>query len=137
MKTLCVVICHCVGWQPVINAIPCICWGILALVMFYFLLRFVVAPLIANCHELIIRAKNHKYEEEFKGKEKTEQQERLERRIKEFESIELTKLILGKLNSGDDIQQLQTDYADLKAKFDGLKEKLTQNSVTLIFKQKK
>lgn len=62
MNTLSIVICHCVGWQPVINAIPCFCWGILALVMLYFLLKYVVAPLIANIHETIMKSKAFKQE---------------------------------------------------------------------------
>ena len=70
MKTLCIVICHCVGWQPVINAIPCICCGILALVMLYFLLRFVVAPLIANRNERKIKELNHEYEKEMSSLKK-------------------------------------------------------------------
>ena len=134
MKTLCIVICHCIGWQPVINAIPCICCGILALVMLYFLLRFVVAPLIANRNERKIKELNHEYEKKIKESETKEQDERLNRRIREFESIELTKLILGKLNSGDDINKIRTDYESLKTSFDELKNKLA-TSVTVNVEQ--
>lgn len=50
MNTLSILCCS-IDWQPVINAIPCICWGIITLVALFFLLKFVVSPFIANCHE--------------------------------------------------------------------------------------
>lgn len=49
MNTL--ILCAGSVWQPFISAIPCICWGVLVLIAFYLLLRYVVSPLIANCHE--------------------------------------------------------------------------------------
>lgn len=86
MKTLCIVICHCVGWQPVINAIPCICWGILALVMFYFLLRFVVAPLIANLHEIILKSKAFEQEKFWHFQKVLPSVEKLEKKKEELEA---------------------------------------------------
>lgn len=64
MKKLIIELCQIVNWQQVINAVLCICWGIIALIMLYFLLRYVVAPLISNCHETMLKSKAFK-EEKF------------------------------------------------------------------------
>ena len=39
------------SWQNVINAIPCLCCGILGLVALYLLLKYVVQPCMTSCHE--------------------------------------------------------------------------------------
>lgn len=50
-------------WSPIINALPCIFWGIIALFALYFLLKLVVSPLITNCHELKVKDVKNKHEE--------------------------------------------------------------------------
>lgn len=62
MNTLSVLYCS-IDWQPIINAIPCICWGIIALVALLFLLKYIVSPLIANYHELKVKKVNNAHEE--------------------------------------------------------------------------
>ena len=67
MKTLLIWSC-CHGhpvtdWSPIINALPCIFWGIIALVALFFLLKYVVAPLIANYHELNLKKETFNQEE--------------------------------------------------------------------------
>ena len=56
MNTLSVIFCW-IDWQPIIKEIPCLCWGILGLLLVYMLLKYVIAPLIANCHEMILKDK--------------------------------------------------------------------------------
>ena len=67
MKTLVLLSCcpgHSVAdWSPVINALPCIFWGIIALVTLFFFLKYVVAPLIANCHEVNLKKKASEQEQ--------------------------------------------------------------------------
>lgn len=85
MKTLCIVICQCVNWQPVINAIPCVCWGILALVMLYFLLKHVVAPLITNSHETIMKSKAFEQEKFWHFQKVLHSEEELKKKKEELE----------------------------------------------------
>ena len=37
-----------VDWQNVVNAIPCLCWGVIGLVALVFLLKHIVKPCIQN-----------------------------------------------------------------------------------------
>jgi len=57
----------CTGsvWQPVISAMPCICWGVMVLIALYMVLRYVASPLIANCHERKMKEATHKREKEW------------------------------------------------------------------------
>ena len=72
MKTLFILLscCRCskpansANWQPVVDAIPCICWGIIILIALYFVFKLIIYPLIKNCHELKMKEtafKNEKY----------------------------------------------------------------------------
>ena len=68
MKTMTIILCDCchsinhTNWQPVIDAIPCLCWGIFMLIALYFLLKYIAVPLITNCHELKIKDDNYEKE---------------------------------------------------------------------------
>lgn len=61
MKTLILLSCcrtaQTTEWSPLINALPGICWGVISLAALYFILKYVAAPLIANCHERKLKAK--------------------------------------------------------------------------------
>ncbi len=39
------------NWQDAICKIPCLCWGVIGLVALYLVLKYIMQPLIANCHE--------------------------------------------------------------------------------------
>lgn len=149
MNTLPILTCpqyHCDGitdWQPFVDALPCICWGILALITVYLLLRFIFAPLISYCHE---RKTNNKAREHeltmmrdagIKKVKSDEQEAQLNLRIKEFESIELTKKILEKINTGDDLKTIKESFDALKEDFESLKNNLRTNAITLNLKQKR
>lgn len=43
-------------WSPVITALPGIFWGVIALVTLFFVLKYVVSPIIANRQERKIKA---------------------------------------------------------------------------------
>lgn len=66
MKTLILLSCcrtaQTTEWSPLINALPGICWGIISLAALYFILKYVAAPLIANCHERKLKAEAFKNE---------------------------------------------------------------------------
>ena len=48
--------CTCTtDWSPVVNSLPRICWGVIGLVALYFVLKHVVRPILANCHEVIAK----------------------------------------------------------------------------------
>lgn len=54
MNTLSFLACTCNGisnWQSFIDALPGLCWGMIGLVVLFFVVRYVILPLIANCHE--------------------------------------------------------------------------------------
>lgn len=54
---------ECCYWQSAICKIPCLCWGVIGLVALYLVLKYIVQPCIANCHE-------RKLKEESFGREK-------------------------------------------------------------------
>ena len=93
MKTMTIILglchhcCNHVNWQPVIESIPCICWGILLLFFIYFILRYVASPLISNCNEQKIKKVN--YEQEvfwhFQTKLEKDYKKELNDKIKELE----------------------------------------------------
>ena len=70
MKTLFFLMncCHCgrpanpANWQPVVDAIPCICWGIIMLIALYLILKLIVLPSIKNCHEMKMKEKIYELE---------------------------------------------------------------------------
>lgn len=97
------IVCCCIDWQPVINAIPCICLGIIALVALFFLLKFVVSPLIANSHER--KEKAEAFEQEkfwyFQKELKKDYQKELNDRIQKLED--------EKMNLSEDIDKEKKD----------------------------
>ena len=97
MKTVVLLLCchgHSVtDWSPVINALPCICWGIIALVAFYLLMKYVASPLIVNCHELKVKKVNSNHEEKLATSKKVSETA-LEQKKKELE-IERLKSFLS------------------------------------------
>lgn len=67
MKTLLFVLfchrsCSNTDWSPIIEALPCICWGVILLAALYIFLKYIASPLIANYHER--KSHNEKYEKE-------------------------------------------------------------------------
>ena len=145
MKTLVILTCqpHTTSWQTLINAIPCLCWGIICLIALIFLLRYVAMPLIANRHQIKMQQNKNNWEKtmmkdpEILDAKQKEQRNQLSLRIDEFNSIEINKLLLNKLNNGDDIKKLREEYDQLKSEFDALKKKTSSNQVTLNIKQRK
>lgn len=133
------VCCGCEAWSKVINAIPGICWGIIVLVALVFALKYIATPLIANWHIRETQRKNHEFETnpKFQEAKVTEQEARLNQRIREFESIELTKLLLGKITKAEDIQQLNDSLETLKKDFENLKKQFSGNTITLKIDQDK
>lgn len=72
MSTLSIFYCS-IEWQPVISAIPGICWGILGLILICVLLRRVAFPFIANCHEVRLKKENFGQEKYWFFQKKLEQ----------------------------------------------------------------
>lgn len=83
MKTLSVILCQCIGWQSVINAIPWLCWGVIGLVALFLLFKFVILPSMNHHHE--IQVKQMAFEQErfwhFQKELKTDFKKELEERI--------------------------------------------------------
>lgn len=52
-------------WQPIIKAVPCLCWGIIFLIVLYLLLKYIVRPCIVNCQENKMKEDAHKREKEW------------------------------------------------------------------------
>lgn len=78
MKNVLLACCnHCqaaIDWSPITKSVPCICWGILGVIALYFLLKYVVAPLIANWHEKNMKDKAFKNEKAWDELRKTERE---------------------------------------------------------------
>ncbi|GEM_PF-3419930 len=113
-----------VDWQPVIDAIPCLCWGILGLLAFYFLLRFVIAPIITNCHEREEKESVHQRELEWADKKKTADDSALDRKRREFEEITIQQKILDKVlnaNTDQELSTLKQSVESLKSQFENYK----------------
>lgn len=151
MKTMFILMscCQCgrtansANWQPVVNAIPCICWGIIGLIALFLVLKSLIIPAMTQCHEKKMKQVvfNHEIDlitkKEILDGKSSEQNARLDRSIREFESIELNKIILSKINSGDDIDKIRKEFDEMKKDFDGLRNKICNNTFTLNIKQKK
>ena len=88
MKTIVLLSCcpehSLIDWNSVISSLPCICWGIIALVALFFLLKFVFSPLIANCHEINMKVKS--FENEEKWADRKEKRDDLEKKNNELKS---------------------------------------------------
>lgn len=101
MKTLFILMncCHCgrpadsANWQPVVDAIPCICWGIIMLIALYLILKLIVLPSIKNCHEMKMKDKafkNEKFWAIYKKIENPPEEElsNLQKEVDEFKKKE-------------------------------------------------
>ena len=53
------------NWQVLINALPCFLGWCIGVTAFYFILRFVVSPLMGNCHERKMKELYYKQEKEL------------------------------------------------------------------------
>lgn len=77
--------CNC-DWQNVINAIPCICWGIIVLTAVLFYLKYDMPSCIKNKHELKMKKEvleHEKWWEEIKWR-KANSDENLIKKIDEL-----------------------------------------------------
>lgn len=126
MKTLYILLaCDCGKsiWQPVINAIPCICWGIIVLLFIYIVLRLVVAPLIANCHERKLKDDNFEQEKFWAESKKESDIEALNRRTREFNDLTIHQKILDKVlgtQTDKEVKTIKQSLESLKARFDAI-----------------
>lgn len=87
MKALSIVLCQCLGWQY----ISTVCWGVIALIAFYLLLRYVFSSLIANCHERMMKKDADTREKEWADFKNTKAStdEALQQQINELKSLVL------------------------------------------------
>lgn len=84
-------------WQSAICKIPCLCWGVIGLVALYLVLKYIVQPWIANCHER--KTKDHAFEREKYWHSQKEQSREKELRGK---IAELEKELQAEINSRED-----------------------------------
>lgn len=73
MKMPFIILCQCLDWQPLLDAIPCLCWGIIGLIALYLILKFVVVPWMVNCHENRMKEDAHKREIEWNNRHLTKE----------------------------------------------------------------
>lgn len=122
MKTLSVVSCQCLGWQSVIDAIPCLCWGVIGLAVFYLILKFIVLPWKAHSYEMELKAKAFENEEHwyFQSELKKNFKKELEDKISalEKEKSELDK----KLKEEKDDREEKLKKERLQAEHDFYKK---------------
>ena len=119
MKTLSVVLCQCLGWQPVINAIPFLCWGVIGLVALYLILKYVVQPWKTHQYEMELKDKVFKNEERWHEEKKKADEEELTRKIREFNGLTIHKTILDKVID----KKLDKEITDMKKSIEELQQK--------------
>ncbi len=88
MKTLFILLCQATSpWDIVIRSIPSLCWAIIVIVILYLGLRYVVNPLIANCHEKAIKEQSYQHEKQWAAfnETKASTDENLKKEKKELE----------------------------------------------------
>ena len=128
MKTLFILMncCHCgrpanpANWQPVVDAIPCICWGIIMLIALYLILKLIVFPLIKNRHEMKMKDnsfKNEKYWAFYKKiEEPTEEKlSKLQNEVDELKKKE-ENLDKGKENLKKEKEEFEKQILEEKIK---------------------
>lgn len=128
MKTLFILMncCHCgrpanpANWQPVVDAIPCICWEIIMLIALYLILKLIVFPLIKNCHEMKMKDnsfKNEKYWAFYKKiEEPTEEKlSKLQNEVDELKKKE-ENLDKGKENLKKEKEEFEKQILEEKIK---------------------
>lgn len=78
---------HVANWQEVINKIPCLLWGVIGLLGFWLLLKYVVKPRCQYCNDVKVR--KEKFEREkfwsFYNKIQLVSDEQLNKQIDELE----------------------------------------------------
>lgn len=68
--------------SPLTSAVPRICGWVVLLLALYFVLKYVVAPLIANYHERKVKEENNTHEQEWSDKRISEREKALTAEIK-------------------------------------------------------
>lgn len=158
MKTLiicmaCSPCCHPVtptNWNPFIEALPAICWGLMCILMLlftlYFVLKFIVQPSKNHQHEIALKEKafeNEKYwnnekkisadEElarkikEYNDLTKVSADEELDRKIREYNDLTVHKGILHKITgSAAEIEDLKKAIGEMKKKYEKLDGEIEQ-----------
>lgn len=119
MKTLFILMncCHMVGpadttnWQSVVDAIPCICWGIMVLLVTYLIFKLIVSPMIKNQHEVKIKDMAFENEKYWAILKKIE--EPTEKKLSELQK-ELYELKRGK----EDVEKGKTNLEKEKMEFE-------------------
>lgn len=114
MKTLFILMSCChyrrpinsANWQSVVDAIPCICWGIIFLIALYLILKLIVLPLIKNCHEMKMKDEAFTQEKYWYDEKKKASDEDLNRKIREYN--ELTKV-----SNDEDLARKIREYNEL------------------------
>lgn len=124
--------CNCEAWSKVINAIPGICWGILIVVALYYILKFVIRPLMMNCHERKIKEQNCLHEKEWfnLNSKLSKENEELKRRIKILETPkeeEECRMQLVKIE--EEKERLEKENTDLNEKCKELENKALQETI--------
>lgn len=83
-------------FSPLTAAVQRICGWVVLLLALYFVLKYVVTPLIANCHEKKIKRINHKYEESWNALKTVNKQkekiELLENKLKTMETDAMAEM---------------------------------------------
>ena len=133
MKTLFILMSCChyrrpinsANWQPVVDAIPCICWGIIMLIALYLILKLIVLPLIKNCHEMKMKDEAFTQEKYWYDEKKKASDEDLNRKIREHNEItqksseeDLNRKIreyneLTKVSNDEDLARKIREYNEL------------------------
>lgn len=110
--------CRCADWQPIIKAVPCLCWGIIFLIVLYLLLKYVVRPCIANCQENKMKEKAHEREKEWADRNLTKEM---------VENLKLSPDVWLKNQMGmltDNIEKITNELASEKEKEEKVIESL-------------
>ncbi len=102
-------------WSPVIEALPCICRGVLATAILYFVLKYVCAPLIKNCHER--KMKKLQFEHDAQVVTLKDQKQQLEDKMKESEASSDDALKKAKKEAEDQLALEKHKYQLLEKKF--------------------
>lgn len=93
------------NWQEVINTIPCLLWGVMVLLGFWLLLKYVAKPLIQNCNDAKVRKEKFVREKFWKIYDKIELvsdkqlKEEIDGLKKEIDKLNKKKSDLNKANS--------------------------------------
>lgn len=106
MRALSIVACNCTNCQSVINALPCILWGILGLIAFYLVLKYIIHPCIVHKNEMKAKWSTFSDEKEWYKIKKDAEEERLALKIKEYN--ELTKIV-----QNDELDRKVKEYNEL------------------------